>query len=519
MRTIYRTQFGLAPNPGKKIEYDEVIDLCVKWVLSRGGVAVPQGIDLSGKEHSQLAVGDQRRIETRVAVGDHGQAWGIRLRMPDEEPNVEWVTDTVVHQQSSGDIHFSCNLQVGRTDEALSPVFRSANCPGIVQDILAAYNGKGMIPFNSKPVKLESHMLDLFVKLLESPDRKHPVIFVSTDPHGEVAADVQSLAKHLAGIAYVIVAKDADVSTRLGRYLSDRINCFNAGVRLYWPGFKRSSNPLHHPLWIRTVIQRMTSRNRKFLDYEILERIAAVSSFNTPQSIVSWNRLVDWQRAEAIKIAKDGNKQDELIALFEEDNRSLQNDVNQLGTEMKEKETEINRLRSQVNTLRAALSEKGGEEAGKALEQSIGTVAEALDLADSQFSDSLAFLWNSKSEDVNSPFADPTSVFLAMKWLATDYRAAKLGVTSCSDFDISLRGTVIGWNYKPHQSKNTMKHRVYRAWYHTKIEGKEIALPEHIGCASDTDPRNCIRIAFAWDEQSEKVVLGFLGQHQQTSAS
>lgn len=36
---------------------------------------------------------------------------------------------------------------------------------------------------------------------------------------------------------------------------------------------------------------------------------------------------------------------------------------------------------------------------------------------------------------------------------------------------------------------------------------------------STKDARHCIRIAFTWDSDRQRVLLGYLGQHQETSSS
>lgn len=76
-----------------------------------------------------------------------------------------------------------------------------------------------------------------------------------------------------------------------------------------------------------------------------------------------------------------------------------------------------------------------------------------------------------------------------------------------------------GWRFEPHQNKQLMKTKKFRTWYHTTFDRREFQLPEHFGCGSNKDPRHTIRIAFNWDEKTKKVVLGYLGQHQQTSAT
>jgi hypothetical protein len=518
MRTVYRTHFELAPKTGEVPCFDATVSIVLRWVGSRPGTALPQGIDFQ-TEAPRTAVGERRSVETRRYDGPNGRTWGCRVGMPDAEPDVEWVTEVVVHEAPDERIWFSCLLQIGRSGEVLSPVFRPANRPGIVREILGVYNGRGILALSDQPLLCGESDADILIRLLESESRRHPIVFISTDAEGLPVVDCKRLAETLAGMAYVIVAKGPEVSEKLGEVLPDRLSCFNAGMRLYWPGFRRSDDPLRHPLWIRSRILQIAKDPTGSIGHGILRRIAAVSSYTTSSNFVSWTTIADWQRVEAIAAARAENRQDELLELYEETVRDLDAKVATLKAELQEKADEVNRLRSLSENYRTALESMGGEEAGSALEANFDTVAEAIEQAERQFGGQLAFCWNSKSEDADSPFEDARSVFLALKWLATDYHDSRTGRKPCPDRDVAVRQAVPGWAFSNHQSKKTMTDRRHREWYHAKHDGREFSLPEHLKCGSGTDARHNIRIAFNWDDESEKVVLGFLGQHQQNDAS
>lgn len=244
-----------------------------------------------------------------------------------------------------------------------------------------------------------------------------------------------------------------------------------------------------------------------------------MASFVTHPSFVSWSRILEWQRSEALEKAKSEEDLRQWIKILEATNNQLFTDNTQLRAELDEKAREATNQRSRAESLEVALRSNDRIQSEELIEQNLDSVADALILAEQRFSESLAFCWNGKSEDTDSPFQKPQDVFLALRWLATIYRDARTKVRPCSDFDASLREAVVGWSYEPHQSKLTMKHAKYKAWYHTIHEGREVSLPDHLKCGSTKDARHSIRIAFTWCDKAKKVVLGYLGQHQQTSAS
>jgi len=441
--------------------------------------------------------------------------------MPDEEPDISWVTETTLWQTLEDAFWFSCTLLVGRQGETLSPVFRPPNNPGIVRSILEDFPGHGILPLAVNPITCspKDEVIGLFLKLLTSPSRRYPVVFVASDREGNTLVDVKKLAEQLAGLAYVIVAENDQVSWKLNDHLSEKHNCFNSGVRLYWPGFTARCNHLKHPLWTRPKIEQLNARSPAALCRNIFSRIASVSSFVTSFTLVSWQKILEWKRSEAIKKAKENNQQDEMLKLFEDTNKDLEHQNDQLRKELSERTKEVRRLESEVENYRNALEFIGGDTADQALAENISSVSDALDVFAKEHSDKVIFAWNSKSDAETSPYEDAPSVLKALRWVATTYHDARTGNRRCSDLEKSFREKVEGWSYETHQSKGTMNHRKFKDWYHTTHDGRKFSLPHHLGCGSNKDARRCIRIAFHWDDESQKVILGYLGQHQENSSS
>jgi hypothetical protein len=519
VKTIYRTHLELDPAKGEPT-LEKLMGTIIHWARTRPKVTIPDATALKGDLPSTV-VGERCEIETRRYQGSEGDAWGLRLTMPDQEPHVEWVTEATVTEKPDGSLWFACNLVVGSRGESLTPVFRKPNRPGIVSTILSEYQGKGVLPLTNRPLECRANDKDIAIlmKLLESPDRRHPIVFISTDERGSILTNAEKLARQLAGLAFVICASGPLVADCLAERLPAVLSCFNAGVRLYWPQFTQSCNHLDHPLWTRPRIQKLNEQGHARLGEEILNRIASVASFLTPPNFVPVRRIIDWQRAHSIEQAKAENKQDELLALFEEDNRSLESTNAQLRAELGETARNAAKFRELAETYRLALQSGNASEIQETLESNIATVGDALEQASKEFEDRLVFCWNQHSDGVDSPFEDAHSVYLALKWLATGYYEARSGATPCDDFDVAARTAIPGWSYTSQQSKQTMNHRKLRSWYHARYQGADVALPEHLKCGSTKDARFCIRVGFSWDSVGQRVILGFLGQHQQTSAT
>jgi hypothetical protein len=129
---------------------------------------------------------------------------------------------------------------------------------------------------------------------------------------------------------------------------------------------------------------------------------------------------------------------------------------------------------------------------------------------------------NSKSDRDESVYDAPEDVFRAFEWLATVYFDSKAGKTQCPDLDKSLAEAIPGWHYSPHQKEATMK--AHKEWYQCPWSGApngKLWIPEHLkgGAARSHRPEETIRIAFAWEPKACKVVVGFIGQHQENTTS
>ena len=142
----------------------------------------------------------------------------------------------------------------------------------------------------------------------------------------------------------------------------------------------------------------------------------------------------------------------------------------------------------------------------------VGSVDEAVARAEELFPRQLLFALNSKS-DRDLPFQKPVEALAALVWLATDYHYVRwLKPGEEPGFDERLRKFCPGWKYRPHQAKGTKQQ--FADWYTTKFEGRLYEIGEHLTKGNSRDPKNTIRIAFAWDDERSQVVVGYVGLHQ-----
>ena len=193
----------------------------------------------------------------------------------------------------------------------------------------------------------------------------------------------------------------------------------------------------------------------------------------------------------------------------------------------KDNKEEIKKLRASLETSRE--SEKLWRETyqnemrrksaivadGQKADNKVRSVQEAFEIAERDYPEELLVKLNNHSKLKKNRFEKPDEVLKALQWLALFYRKARMNGASTFDLDEALRNqTCSNWSYSANQSEFAL--REFPGWYTTIVNNKTYELEPHIKCGNGWDERHTIRIAFAWDAELKKVVVGFVGQHQRT---
>ncbi|MCY4654094.1 MAG: hypothetical protein OXC95_13135, partial [Dehalococcoidia bacterium] len=240
---------------------------------------------------------------------------------------------------------------------------------------------------------------------------------------------------------------------------------------------------------------------------------------------ISLKSEIDDLRRENEPLRTENERLETENQALRSENRTLANDVQFLRADKADIKRNVEALQSRLaakendaETWRLAYEEEASKPrmTVEDVPMHIQNVDDAVRYAEELFPDRLLLKTNSKSQVRDNPFEKPEYVWEALKWLATSYRDARAGVSSIPDFDLSVR-EACGWQYKSDQHETTRNK--YREWYTTKTNNRTYWLLEHIGTGASKDARHTIRIAFDWDKDDKRVVVGYIGQHQRTDAT
>lgn len=200
---------------------------------------------------------------------------------------------------------------------------------------------------------------------------------------------------------------------------------------------------------------------------------------------------------------------------LEQENDDLEHENEGLKSQVKRLEQQLYESRTNQESLLWAVAYRDNPEETEEVPE-LDSVGAAVALAKERYPGQLLFQLNAESEAEVSGFKWPDQVWNALRWLATDYFTSHLGDLPIPNIDEACREACGMW-YKTSQHETTMTQ--FRESYTTRVNGRAIWLGEHIGKGNSFDPRRTIRIAFDWDRQLQKVVIGYIGQHQRTAAT
>ncbi|MBX3521604.1 MAG: hypothetical protein KF807_00200 [Xanthobacteraceae bacterium] len=466
---------------------------------------------LSGEKISLLRIED----EAVKAL----KACALRYEHPDQKGRL-WRTDCVLSQSDPDpqNVRFSLTVSAGGAFESEFAIRPPSTRPRVVRQIVDKFRAREHYAITPQHLTIRDDEAPTFAKFLLDPQRKLPLIFVSRrNQNEECLCNVSELAGKLVGIAYVCVAQSSKLSWALAEHIDNQLNAYDGTIRLYWPRMTLNDSPHRHRWWNRW---QLADANRRISD-DLLTAVATASVTRHVPGLVRWE---DVERESTLLLIQDLKKNGDLayaaseewLKQYEVDLTALEaakKEIDSLSGKVLQHEEEVRRWKqTYLQVLRSQSSSATEESIQEVILEDAST---AIAIARSDFSASLEIIEARVSKEARL-FEEPELLYAALKWLATTYFESKTGARSCSDLNKSCR-EASRFKYAAHQSDITMS--MFAADYEVTFGGKKVRLPEHIGYGSSTEPRHTIRIAFFFSPEINKVVVGFVGQHQATRSS
>lgn len=487
------------------------------WAQKRCGGQLPKAA-WDGHSFDFLA-GGRTTLGVRLQE-ESSDLWALRGDDPDKNiAGRTWTTEVVTGRGADGAARLSLRLLVSTNEDQLRI---DPHVPGLLQQI-AKNCGLRVGDYDVVPGSFYVRSpadFDHFMVMLESSERRLPVFVASgdertADPDSPLI-DVDHLARATMGLAHVVVLPAA-ATYNLSDAVGNARSVFYGAVRIYMPGFDTAADPYQHRLILADTVRRdpdATLRSlQAFAATESLRRtrlghdvvlFAAVRSvaLRAEQEARASAGASDADQLAAMKKSLEAltAERDQARALVDENFEFAQHEEERA----KAAEARLRGALARIEQLKAALTTRGQDpDAGITLPETWDRFA---DWCDEALVGRLVLAPAARSGIRKAFFADVSAAARCLLWLAGTCRDRRMnGGGSLSNISIEQ-----GFENAP------CGEDAFRFDFH----GYRLEADWHIKNGGNTrDPVRCLRIYYAWDENSQQVIVAEMPAHRRTGAT
>ncbi|MCW7537981.1 hypothetical protein OOT46_08975 [Aquabacterium sp. A7-Y] len=271
----FSTEFPIDP----KNSVAEVLCLACAWVTGSPHTSIPESDlqDLPQNSERVVAFG-MERVELAHALAADYEIGGLRYERTEDD--LAWTTSIVTLK--APDKHL-LSLQV--TCEALHTAVRlpPPKKPYFIRQALEALGGgeDGEIPIADRPFRLSAGDEPIAAALILGTARNTlPIVYISAGYKDGHLVKPDQLAKHVSGMAHVVVEPSREFSYRVKALTKSR-NVFGGTVGVYWPNSAAR----------RAYFCNESVRNRRVLEVDVAKDIRVALSNRRQRTHCTWSHL------------------------------------------------------------------------------------------------------------------------------------------------------------------------------------------------------------------------------------
>jgi hypothetical protein len=447
-------------------------------------------------------------IVRNLFVSGRGRVVRLQWAYPDSDPGLEWQNEVRI-----GAFEKTCSVEhlisINSIDYRIAPARLALGSPAVIRQLCSESAVQiGDMQVRATPYPLYTDNVDKFLELLQSPDRRLPIVFVAPYSNGDAnALDASSTAQNLAGVGIVVEVRDPeatwDIAEAIGKYHS----CFNGGARIYWPGFTTKEEPRSHRLYVATRIETFGPDAIARSIQRSIFSVAAFRFFPDPQISDVIREAEQTERAQRVEVQKASSGDDWEIYALELDEKLT--GANQIISDL-EAENRNLKANQQVFLSVGAFGEAEDEVASEEITPP-ESVEAAVDRA--RTCKNLVILDSAFDASRKSPFQRPVEVLEALHDLddiAEDWLKRRNATGSGGDLLQHLKNR--GWGKRSSMHISGTTRTKYREHYEFEYDGKRELFEPHITIGSG-DPNSCASIHFHLDQTRGKIIIGHVGRH------
>ena len=522
----------LIDGEGSASAFNGLMQSVLGWMERRSGRPLPSHAH-DGKSFVIDDIGSQR---TEAISIEAPRYWAARIDDADKNvPQRTWTTEIALAPQADGRVLFGTRLQCvsrGQYEEF------DASVPNFVREVVeSGHAWLDGIKISAEPMFIETEDdADELCKLLWNRGRRSDVIVFSlpedSNDWSETIIPARDVARRLAGAAHVAIVSQA-ASYRLTDQVGKALSVYRQAVRTYRPGFDPSlDEAVARPLGLPNRIANWAGgpqAYRSFLVNQTLNRtVSGRDSQRQLPPFLEVKRVAGELRRQSARI--EGESDRDLLALAEQEIRDLTSSLEQVKEEQDsfialadqereeaEQQAEQQRqsnvfLRHRISLLESRLAQSAPPqvELPDSLEGFENWCREHL--SGSVELHSRAFQGIKKSQ-----FDDVQLIYRSLLLLRDFYvpmrrgggEAAKAAYdTECAHLGLDEQPSFAGAGWGEHGDTYLVR------WGKSRL-----LLDRHLKKGNSREERFCFRLYFAWVDDDQHVLVGWLPSHLDTRAT
>jgi hypothetical protein len=480
---------------------------------------------------NSFEIDDERSEQAEAVKLTEAGYWAFRLRERLKDPSRTWTTEVGIAQPSEKLAVFGCRLICAQRGDA-APMPRSI--PRFVREIafeLPTYLDRRKIYADAWIIEAESDV-DELVEFLQNPGRNHPVVLFSlpegSDNPEETSLDVRSFIRRTAGFVHsAIVTSDASyaLTDRLGRDFT----VYRQAVRTFYPGFDPSNDlPTDHPVATGMRISGWgDGGGRSFHDFLVQQSLRITRPHDVLEreqpSYQHVKRIAAQTAREAAKLS--GQTETALLHLMEEELRAAKGEVeaslqlainaeaerDQMASELRQMKAGYAALQSRLNRALAATPAVVGPPLPTKLD-------EIENWAQMELSGQVELHRRAVKALRDSDFQDVALVRDALLMMRDFYVPMRRSGGNELRNAFNQRLATLGLqNTKCFSQENRAKN--FGGDYFVSYQENSRELDWHLKGSNARDARTGFRLYYFWDDETERVIVGYLPGHLRTDIS
>jgi hypothetical protein len=449
--------------------------------------------------------------------------WAVRSDDPDKHvPGRSWTHEVTIGGATSKK-PFLTVRQLMTTKEQDYQI--EAAVPSFVPEIAqkCGLTVEGRAAGDTPEIISTREQMDDFASALVDPARRVPIFALTAPAEGDSSQlcliDAAKLAKATNGIARVVVIPP-QLTWLLTERFGQKRSVFGGAIRSYLSGFSEDADPFDHRL---IIADRLTNEDAQSQYLRWMRNLAALESrkyTRLGQDILAFTQIKSSKSSHRLEeLAVSGASEAEQLEAIRANSKALQDQIERLGQEnnyyvgehgkIEERaeaaEAENRSLVFQVRYLREQLRSRA---------ETTGTTdvwpssnEDLLRWCDENLSGNLVIVPSARKGLKAAEFEDCQLIARCLKWLATETKAGFSNGAGGSLRDVVVEDGI--WN--THCGSDS---------FDFDWNGRRLTAEWHIKNGGNTrDPKRCLRIYYAWDDDTEQVVVADLPAHRRTSAT